>query len=369
MVGSREDDMAITPEDYLTGPGGDIGGLGGYTVPGVFAAAGSGDAVAVADGTGFRSWSQWDAEAAALACGFQELGVRAGDVVGVWLPNCWEFLTVHVALATIGAVQLPLHMANGAGETRALLTRTEAQALVLPAAHGGRSLLSIGARLRQDVPSLGRMFISGSEPSGADASSVVSLPALTARWLGSRPAPVRIAPDDPLLAVPSSGTTSERPKICLHTHDGLLSNAAAVAREGRAGPDDTLLSASPFTHLFGMLSIQLSLFSRGRQALLPGWDVDAFVDLARQSAASVLYAVPTQLRDLVARLPADADIRLREVRTGGAAVPGGLVADVDRVLGAPAASPSYASRFRGRDTRGRAGRGCPRSESAARTRT
>ena len=226
-------------------------------------------------------------------------------------------------------------MANGVAEARALLTRTGARALVLPPAHGGRDLLQVGARLREDVPSLRQLLVSGQAPSaGADATSVVALPALAARWLGSRPSPVRIAPDDPLLAVASSGTTSERQKICLHTHDGLMSNAAAVARQGRARAKDTLVSASPFIHLFGMLSIHLSLFSLGRQALLPAWDVDTFADLARRCAASVVYAVPAQLRDLVARLPDDAGIRLREVRTGGAAVPGGLIADLDRILGA-----------------------------------
>lgn len=68
------------------------GGLGGCTVPEVFAgavaadvpAAGvAGDARAVVDGAGFRSWSRWDAEAPALGRGVHDLAAA----VETWLTE------------------------------------------------------------------------------------------------------------------------------------------------------------------------------------------------------------------------------------------------------------------------------------------
>jgi len=123
----------------------------------------------------------------------------------------------------------------------------------------------------------------------------------------------------------------------MHSHDGLLSNAAAVVADGEARAGDILISASPFTHLFGLLSIHLSLLSKGQQALLPGWKTERFLELAHRSAATVAFAVPAQLRDICIYLDNHANaprINLREVRTGGAKVPSSLVADVRRVLGA-----------------------------------
>jgi acyl-CoA synthetase (AMP-forming)/AMP-acid ligase II len=117
----------------------------------------------------------------------------------------------------------------------------------------------------------------------------------------------------------------------------LLSNAAAAAIDARARAEDTLVSASPFTHAFGLLSIHLSIFSGGRQALLSGWSLDGFLDVAHHADATVAFLVPAQLRDVCAYLDTHTDapkIKLREVRSGGAKVPATLVADARRLLGA-----------------------------------
>lgn len=101
--------------------------------------------------------------------------------------------------------------------------------------------------------------------------------------------PVDLQPDDPLSLVASSGTTSARPKICIHTHGGQLGKAAADATTGKPRADDTLVSASPFTHPFGLPSIHLSPVAGGRQALLPHWSPDALVEVADRSGVTVLF--------------------------------------------------------------------------------
>jgi len=327
--------MAIDRQSYhRPAHHGEGSGLAGYTLGAVFADAvkAAGDAVAVIDADREYTWAQWRMQAQALARALQELGLGPGDAVGLWLPNCWEFLTLHVALAEIGAVQVPIGMANGAREAQAILSRTEARALVLPARHGERDFLDIAGRLRRETPSLRAILMPG-EPGESEDADIFALDSLIAGFAGAEPRPVDVGPDDPLLAIASSGTTSSRPKICVHSHDGLLSNAAVVARQSvNEGRPRTLVSASPFTHLFGLLSIHVSLIGVGPQAILRGWDVEAFEDLTRRSGADVLYAVPAQLRDLLAR--SSGEVGLREVRTGGAAVPGGLVTDIGQRLGA-----------------------------------
>ncbi|WP_406272618.1 acyltransferase domain-containing protein [Nocardia sp. NBC_00881] len=304
-----------------------------YTLPSLFnaAAEAGGDEPAVFADGGYRSWTRWRTEADALARGLQDLGIRKGDVVAVHLPNCWEFLIVHIAVAAVGAVMLPLHMGLGVHELRSLLARTRAGTVVVTADRR-RELMP---ELCGEFLALNHVLVVGDvdDPS----SNVLSLEDVVLRWAGTAPLPTDVAPDDRFVLLPSSGTTSLRQKICVHTHDGLVSNAVVVAADAGARGTDTILSGSLFTHLFGLLSVHLSLVTRGRQALLTSWDVGEFLRLAQISEATVLFAVPAQIRDVVARLGSSADpgeVRLREVRASGAAVPATLIEDARRLLGA-----------------------------------
>ncbi|MFD0266496.1 alpha/beta fold hydrolase [Streptomyces sp. NPDC127106] len=324
--------MAIHPDDYLTTP--EPEGPDGWTsprptLPELFAAAvaAGGDATAVAapDAAATRSWQDWRTDADAFGRALQDLGIRPGDVVAVQLPNSWEFLVAHVGIAAVGAVLLPLHSTLGTREVTALLKRTAARALLYPATGEPPA--------RAELPALEFLIPVGPDaPRDGNGPGPGPYEALVGERRGLAPHPVEVTPDMPLVLMPSSGTTSARPKICIHTHGGLLGNATVTAFESRSSAEDTLVSASPFTHLFGLFSVHLSLIAAGRQALLPRWDADAFRELAAATGVSVLFAVPAQLRDLV-ETPGPV-AALREVRTGGAAVPAALVAGARRVLGA-----------------------------------
>ncbi|GCE00498.1 type I polyketide synthase [Embleya hyalina] len=325
--------MAITVGDYLIDDTMHDRVEDPRTLPDLFAeaAAAWADAPAVSDGEHTRTWREWRAESHALAAGLQDLGVRPGDPVAVRLANSWEFLIAHVAIADLGAVMVPLHLALGPRELRSLLERVAPRFLVLPAEWRGRDELADARRISAGLAVPTRLLVTGEVTETPD---VRSLTALSRAYAGRRPRPIPVRPEQPFVLLPSSGTTSTRPKLCLHSHAGLLANAATVAREGRFRADDTIVSASAFTHLFGLLSIHLSVLVGHRQALLPAWDVETFADLAARVDATVLFAVPAQLRDVVGRTGTHPPIRLREVRTGGAAVPGRLVDELRRVAGA-----------------------------------
>ncbi|MET7900659.1 acyltransferase domain-containing protein [Streptomyces sp. NPDC005355] len=329
--------MAVFRSDYRVEPPAPDAPDSFRSLPEVFSVAVAARAAqcAVYDIRRRWTWQQWRRHSWALGAGLQGLGVTVGDVVAVRLPNSWEFLLAHVAIADLGAVMLPLHQALGDREARALVERVRARVLVAPA-----EALGIGSATAPPASVEHLLVVGDGADDGEDSVSRVgrsSFGALVRDHVGARPEPVAVTPDMPFVLLPSSGTTSERPKICLHSHGGLMSNAAAVARDGAAGAGTLLVSASPFTHLFGLLSVHLSLVTGARQALLPAWDADALRALAGSAGHTALFAVPAQLRDLVQRTRAEqptGGLLLREVRTGGAAVPGDLVSDLKRLLGA-----------------------------------
>ncbi len=325
----------VTTGDYLITPAQRVAKASDYTLPALFESvvATHGSETAVFDGNNLRTWNEWAHDTHALARALQELGVVRGDVVALHLPNCWEYLIVHMAAATIGAVTLPIHMAYGEHELRVLLERTSASVLVMPASYHKRDLLGSGRHLLDTLPNLRHLLVVGV----AAQNDVSRVDELLRQWAGASPLSVRIAPEDPFALLASSGTTSLRPKICMHDHYSLLSNAAMLARDGGARSSDTLVSASPFTHLFGLLSIHLSICCQGRQAFLPAWNTEEFLAVVQRSGATVAFLVPAQLRDVCTYLdthPQAAKINLREIRSGGAKVPMTLVEAARRVLGA-----------------------------------
>ncbi|MFE9816589.1 class I adenylate-forming enzyme family protein [Streptomyces sp. NPDC005773] len=333
-------------------------------------AAARGTGPAVWDGTRWRTWRDCRVQAERTAGALARWGLRAGEVLAAQLPNCWELVVLHAATARLGVLLLPLHAGYGAHEVRSLLGQSEAVALVARGSHRGRDRVGDLLALREHCPSLRHVWVSSGE-SPATGGPRPQAPGLrdSAELLDEAPEPAGApvgcpqgpdaahtpvgrpqGPDAPLMLLASSGTTSQRPKLCVHSHAGLLGNAAAVARDGGLGATDTIVSASPLSHAFGLLSVHLALVTGGRVGLFEGWDARRFLETLRAASATAAFAVPAQLRDVLAVLkekeeaeegkkkeeaydPGDlAD--LREVRTGGAPVPRELADDVRRTLGA-----------------------------------
>jgi cyclohexanecarboxylate-CoA ligase len=301
---------------------------------------------AVWDGGRWRGWRDCLLQAERTAGALHRRGLRAGDVLATQLPNCWELVVLHAATARLGVLLLPLHSAYGVHEVRSLVDQAGAAALVARDSYRGHDRVEEILALRERCGSLRHVWrsSSGSPDPGTPRPETADLPS-SAELLDETPdlvteLPAR--PQDPcapLVLLASSGTTSQRPKLCVHSHGGLLGNAAAVAADGGLGPADTIVSASPLSHAFGLLSVHLALVVGGGVGLFDGWDPRRFLDALRAASATAAFAVPAQLRDFMGLLedstPDGCPVPgLREVRTGGAPVPRELAESVRRTLGA-----------------------------------
>ncbi|MEU3412711.1 class I adenylate-forming enzyme family protein [Streptomyces sp. NPDC006658] len=295
-------------------------------------------APAVWDGDRRWTWRDLLHQSERTAAALHRHGLAAGEVLAAQLPNSWELVVLHAATARLGVLLLPLHSAYGTRETRALIEQSGAVALVAATGRRGHDRLHEIRALREDCSGLRHVWVS----TAAGTGDTGGLPDL-ARLLDSAPDPAAVPlppppadPAAPLVLLASSGTTSQRPKLCVHSHGGLLGNAAAVAADGGFGARDTVVSASPLSHAFGLLSVHLALVTGAAVGLFGAWEPRAFAAALRGCGATTAFAVPAQLRDLLA-LPADgspaAPPTLREVRTGGAPVPRELADAVRRVLG------------------------------------
>ena len=58
--------------------------------------------VALTDGNASLTFGDLDRRASGLAMGFMDLGVRKGDVVSAYLPNCIAYVVIVLAVARAG---------------------------------------------------------------------------------------------------------------------------------------------------------------------------------------------------------------------------------------------------------------------------
>jgi cyclohexanecarboxylate-CoA ligase len=328
----------ITRDDYRRpiAAAGDLEALRGMTLWEAFCRARdkAPDRPCLIEGEHVLSWDAVSRLSERVASRFLEIGVGPGDVVGLHLPNGRAFVLAHLALAKIGAVTATLHMPYGTHELERMLGFTEAKAVVLPArfhnSQPWRNLEEVWPRL----PHLKWAIVVGggalSHPRALRWEDWLEAPASSPSW-------PRVEAEDPFALFFTSGTEAPEPKACLHSHDTLVSNAAWVVEEAPLAAEDVVLSGSPFTHLFGILSLHMALVVGATQVLLDRFTPEDFLQACTQHRVSFALAVPAQIRDVLSHLaqhPLNARLWLRELRTGGAWAPPSLAGEVRQHLGA-----------------------------------
>lgn len=234
-------------------------------------------------------WRELGARVAGFAAGLQRAGVARGEVVAVQLPNLPEFVVAYLAILRLGAVMTTIHMPYRGAEFETLLRHSRATAIVCLGQAKDWSPAAAALALRSSVPTLRTVIALGAPPEGALAySAVQAAPAVEIRDL---PEP---AAGDPILLLYTSGTASA-PKAVPHNSHTLLSNARLGVPEHRVGPEDRILSAAPFSHLFGLYALHVCMAAGATAVLLPAFtppDLAQTIDLGKPTA---LWTAPAHI--------------------------------------------------------------------------
>ncbi len=280
------------------------------TIPRLLAAAAARDP----GGTWLRTdettltFSAAAARVAALALALRAAGVRREDLVMVTARTTPPYLLCWLALASIGAVTVPVNPRSAPAELagltqqvspRALITDTDLFPLVDAAQAGGVPELGV-----LDVDEL--LALAAGDPAGA-AGDAAGLPDV-------------VGPDDLAVLIPTSGTTG-RSKLVMQTH-----RAYAMAGEGfpfwmELTAADRLMTSLPLFHINApAYSVMGSLACGAGLVLLPRFSASGFLDAARRHGATEFNAIGAML-EILMRQPErgdDADTPLRLCYTGPA---------------------------------------------------
>ncbi len=276
-------------------------------------AAAHGSSEALVDVPSGRRWTyaQLDADTDEVASGLIAAGVARGDRVGIWAPNCAEWVLLQYGTAKMGAILVNINPAYRSHELGYVLRQAGISLLVSAESFRASDYRAMIGAVRGELPALERIVYIGTPDWDA---LVASGAAVDDAALAERGA--SLAFDDPINIQYTSGTTGF-PKGATLSHHNILNNGFFIGEGCRYTAADRVCIPVPFYHCFGMVLGNLACTTHGACIVIPAPGFDAALTLAAVQAekCTSLYGVPTMFIAELA-LPDFAAYDLSSLRTG-----------------------------------------------------
>ncbi|HET8705713.1 MAG TPA: AMP-binding protein [Pseudomonadales bacterium] len=267
-------------------------------------------------------------QAESLAASLQNLGLITGDVIAFQLPNWVETMVIDLAAALLGLVVVPIVPIYREAEVAYILADCGAKMVFVPGDYRGHHYLAMMAQLQQQLPKLERVVSVRVYP--AQSNSYEALVSNTAKLTQHEP----VDPNSVKLIQYTSGTTGS-PKGVLHSHNTLASAVMAAGQHWGLQAGETMLMASPVTHVTGFGSgLELPLLCDMRTVFMERWSAAEGVKIIERERVNISMGATPFLQELLTeaertgnRLPS-----LRFYACGGAAVPPSLIYKAHDIL-------------------------------------
>jgi fatty-acyl-CoA synthase len=263
------------------------------------------------------TWRELHREVERVARGILSLDVKRDDRVGVWSPNCAEWLIAQYALAKAGAIMVNVNPAYRLRELEHALTQSGVSVVI--AARGFRSTNYVAMidELAPKLSALKAVIYIGRERHGSTLTwndLVECGEAVPIEKLRAREESLQF--DDAVSIQYTSGTTGA-PKGATLSHHNILNNGFFVGERLQYTRADRICLSVPFYHCFGCVMGTLAALTHGSAIVLPSesFDAEASLNAVQEERCTSLYGVPTMF---VAELehPAFSKYRLETLRTG-----------------------------------------------------
>ena len=258
-------------------------------------------AYALRDSTRRITWLQLLAWVDALAADLHAAGLKRGQRVSVWLPNCAEAVAVFLACSRNGYVCNPsLHQNYTVGEITQLLERIQSAVLFAQPGYGADADRADVFAAARALPAMKRVYrlVPGGTTGDAGGDGAAFPPLGKAPPADAAPDP-DLNPDKIVYLAFTSGTTG-LPKGVLHSDNTLLANGRAMVRDWHHNDQTILFSHSPLSHHIATVAIEQSLvagFEVVVNDLPPGMKP---LDWIVETGATYVMGVPTHAMDILA---------------------------------------------------------------------
>jgi fatty-acyl-CoA synthase len=257
------------------------------------------------------TYAELDREVDRAARGLLAGGIERGDRVGIWAPNCAEWVITQYATAKVGAILVNINPAYRTHELAFVLRQAGVRVLVSAPAFKTSDYRAMVGEVAGECEALERVVWLAS-PDWDE---------LLAAGDGVEPEALRermatLAFDDPINIQYTSGTTGF-PKGATLSHHNILNNGFFVGELIDYSEADRVCLPVPFYHCFGMVMGNLGATTHGACIVIPapGFEPEATLRAVAEERCTSLYGVPTMFIAMLGD-PAFADVDLSSLRTG-----------------------------------------------------
>jgi len=234
------------------------------------------------------TYTEFYEQVTAVAKGLIALGVKSGDRVGIWSPNCYEWTLLQYATAKIGAIMVNINPAYRTSELIYVINQSGLSyifsAIQFKTSHYKKMIedaREFTDTLRKEVywgESWEYFLAQGKKVSDEKLQSYEA----------------KVQFDDPVNIQYTSGTTGN-PKGVTLTHHNILNNAYFIGIRMNYTDKDRVCIPVPFYHCFGMVIGNLCCTAHGATMVIPNDSFDATktLEVVERERCTSLYGVPT----------------------------------------------------------------------------
>jgi len=268
-----------------------------------------------------------------FAAGLLALGLKPGDRVGVWGPNCAEWTLAQFATARVGLIQVNINPAYRLSEVEYTLKKVGVKALICTEKFKSSDYVGMICELAPEIA----LYKSGETNSARLPDLRIAIQITSkATWpkpgwfsfdeipglaTGKHTAMIAevnetLDRNDPINIQFTSGTTG-LPKGATLSHRNILNNAYFVGLGMGLHEGDRLLIPVPLYHCFGMVMGNLACVVHGATMVYAseGFEPLAVLKAVRSEQITALHGVPTMFISELEHPDFDS-IDLSTLRTG-----------------------------------------------------
>ena len=254
------------------------------------------------------SYRQLQEEVNRCARALLAIGVKKGDRVAIWAPNCCEWTLTQFATAKIGAILVNINPSYRTHELDYALNQSGARFLVTANQFKSSDYTAMLFELAPELNSSAEGQLKSQKLPDLECIINLSTDKHSGMWrwedfineankisqtdVDDLQATLQF--DDPINIQYTSGTTGF-PKGATLSHHNILNNGFFVAESMGFTSEDRLVIPVPLYHCFGMVMGNLGCMTHGAAMIYPdeGFEPGKVLKAVHEQKATALYGVPT----------------------------------------------------------------------------
>lgn len=259
------------------------------------------------------NYAALDALVSKVASGLIALGIKPGERVGIWSPNCVEWAITQFATARAGIILVNINPAYRPAELEYVLNKVECAGLILADKFKSSNYIEM---LREIAPHVFDLSIRDTRApclrhailinEDAGVYGLAGFSELS--QLGTSDSDQALAdlqqnlqPEDPINIQFTSGTTG-LPKGATLTHHNIVNNGYFVGEGIGLTLKDRICVPVPLYHCFGMVMGNIAAVTHASVIVYPeaGFEPEATLRAIENEKCTAVYGVPTMFIAMLA---------------------------------------------------------------------